>query len=218
LVAPGEGSAALVRWTGRGEEVLVTETDPAGVTHAVLADAATGARQVIATGRLMWPAAVSRDHATMLLRRGPRGRRHMYVVDLAGEALGAHLPSGERQLLPGLPGSTDDGALSPDGRVAYVVSDAGRDRAALLAVRRDADAEVLAGRPDAELDRFALSPDGRRALLVWNVHGRSELDVLELEDPPHVRPLAPPPADVVTSARIGWQGGLAVLAAESTDE
>lgn len=214
LSAPGGGSAALVRWTGRGEEVLVAETSAAGHTHAVLADAATGGRQVIAAGRLLWPAAISRDHATMLLRRGPRGRRHMYVATLVAEALGAHLPSGERPLLPGLPGSTDAGALSPDGRTAYVVSDAGRDRAALLAVRQGADAVVLAERPDAELDRFALSADGRRALLVWNEHGRSGLDVLELETE-QPRPLPPPPADVVTSARISWDGTLAVLAAES---
>ncbi|SEG88965.1 Dipeptidyl aminopeptidase/acylaminoacyl peptidase [Nonomuraea solani] len=217
LAAPDGGSATLVRWTGRGETLLVAETSADGVTRAVLIDAVTGGRQVIAAGPLLRPAAVSRDHAKMLLRRGPRGRRHMYAADLAAEALGAHLPSGERRLLPGLPGSTDDGALSPDGRTAYLVSDAGRDRSALLAVRQDAGAVVLAERQDAELDRFALSADGCRALLVWNTHGRSELDVLELETS-ELRHLPPPPADVVTSARIGWDGTLAALAAESPQE
>ncbi|WP_052423124.1 S9 family peptidase [Nonomuraea candida] len=217
LAAPEGGSAALVRWTGRGETLLAAETSPDGVTRAVLIDAATGGRQVIAAGRLLRPAAVSRDHAWMLLRRGPRGHRRMYEVELIAEALGAHLPSGERPLLPDLPGSTDDGALSPDGRIAYLVSDAGRDRAVLLAVRQGAGAVVLAARPDAELDRFALSVDGRRGLLVWNVHGRSELEVIETGSG-ELRPLPPPPADVVTSARIGWDGTMAALAAESPEE
>ncbi|MER6583992.1 S9 family peptidase, partial [Nonomuraea sp. NPDC001023] len=176
LAVPPHGSAALVRWTGRGESVLVAETSAAGLTRAELADAVTGARQVIAVGELLWPAAVSRDHARMLLRRGPRGLRRMYAAD----AVPGHPPGGERDLLPGLPGSTDQGVLSPDGEVAYLVSDAGRDRAALLAVRRNAYPVVLAERPDAELDRFALSVDGRRGVLVWNEHGRSALDVVEL--------------------------------------
>ncbi|MCK2212253.1 S9 family peptidase [Actinomadura sp. ATCC 31491] len=222
LAAPPGGSASMVRWTGRGETLLVAETAADGLTSAVLVDAVTGARRPIAAGHLLWPAGVSRDHATMLLRRGPRGARHMYLADLAhGE---------ERRLLPGLPGTTDTGALSPDGRTAYLLTDAGRDRAALLAVRRDAlvtldaaldgragEAEVLAERPDAELDRFALSADGRRALLVWNRAGRSELDVLDLEAG-ELRPLPPPPAAVVTSARIAWHGTLAALAAESPEE
>ncbi|WP_378784807.1 alpha/beta fold hydrolase [Nonomuraea fastidiosa] len=217
LAAPSGGSAVPVRWTGRGETLLVTETSADGVSRAVLVDAVTGARQVIAAGPLLRPVAVSRDHARMLLRRGPRGHRRMYVVDLVSEALGAHEPSDEHPLLPGLPGTTDDGALSPDGRTAYLVSDAGRDRAALLAVHQGAEAVVLAERQDAELDRFALSPDGRRALLVWNRHGRSELDVMDLERG-RLEHLPPPPADVVTSARIGWDGDLAALAAESPQE
>ncbi|NJP96102.1 S9 family peptidase [Nonomuraea sp. FMUSA5-5] len=217
LSAPEGGSAALIRWTGRGETLLVAETSSTGLTQAVLIDAVTGGRQVIASGRLLRPVAISRDHATMLLRRGARGRRRMFVADLRAEALGAHLPSGERPLLPGLPGTTDAGALSPGGDIAYLVSDAGRDRAALLAVRNGAEAVVLAERPDAELDRLALSADGRRALLLWNVHGRSELDVMELERG-ELRHLPPPPADLVTSVRIGWDGTLAALAAQSPRE
>ncbi|GAA4937034.1 alpha/beta fold hydrolase [Nonomuraea thailandensis] len=217
LSAPAGGSAGVVRWTGRGETLLVTETSATGLARAVLIDAVTGGRQVIAAGPLLRPVAISRDHVTMLLRRGPRGRRRMFVADLAAEALGAHVPSGERPLLPGLPGTTDDGALSPDGRIAYLVSDAGRDRAALLAVRQGAEAVVLAERRDAELDRLALSADGRRALLVWNAHGRSELDVMEL-DSGELHHLPPPPAAVITSARIGWDGTLAALAAESPQE
>ncbi|MFI6787890.1 S9 family peptidase [Nonomuraea sp. NPDC050383] len=223
LAAPPGGSASFVRWTGRGEVLLVTETSASGSTAAVLVDAATGGRQVVAAGPLLRPAAVSRDHATLLLRRGPRGARRMSVA-ACGPGAEDELP-----LLAGLPGSTDYGILSPDGETAYLLSDAGRDRAALLAVRggervlvRGDELEarshdVLAQREDAELDQFALSADGRRAVLVWNEHGRSALEVLDTGTGA-VSPLPPPPADVVTSIRISLDGGTAVLAAEGPDQ
>ncbi|MEU4833460.1 alpha/beta fold hydrolase [Streptosporangium sp. NPDC023615] len=344
LSAPEGGSASFVRWTGQGEVLLVAEVTATGRTEAVLIDAASGGREVIADGALMHPASVSRDHRRMLLRRGPRGVRRMYVADLpaalpaafpgapalagafpgapvlsgafpgapaaghdeafpfarpagpagADEAAGAlpghgiaglaaalsgpdHLfpgssagpdpglpgdltpgagvaPSplppaglrsdpppghladvppglpagmpdeaagdlpgpGERPLLAGLTGTTDYGILSPDGMTAYLLSDVGRDRAALVAVGEDGAPVVLAERHDAELDQFALSADGRRVVLVWNTDGRSELEVMELVTG-LTRPLPPPPAEVVTSIRISLDGALAVLAAEGPD-
>ncbi|MEV0233165.1 prolyl oligopeptidase family serine peptidase [Nonomuraea sp. NPDC050786] len=362
LAMPPGGSASFVRWTGRGEVLLVAETSVSGVTEAVLVDAATGSREVVAAGPLLRPAAVSRDHATLLLRRGPRGARRM---SLTGRGPGS---DDERPLLADLPGSTDYGILSPDGETAYLLSDAGRDRPALLAVRRrvavssgttarrhgvtpedgrrrlawpalrdgsrssgvaagrepaaavepgdavaagepatavepgdavaagepsavfepgdalaaaepaiehgdavaaaepavepgDASAAaepsavvevgdavaaglkdavpggrrhvvptglehggpdareyvLLAERDDAELDQFALTPDGRRAVLVWNEHGRSTLAVLDTGTGA-VTPLPPPPADVVTSIRMSLDGATAFMAAESSDQ
>ncbi|MEV4378476.1 prolyl oligopeptidase family serine peptidase [Streptosporangium sp. NPDC049644] len=311
LAAPEGGSASFVRWTGQGEILLVAEVSASGRTDAVLIDASSGSREVIAGGALMHPAAISRDHRRMLLRRGPRGVRRMYAADLPafpGDPTGlpaAHpgdltsgmsgpdgsagpgalasalsapgglapgavetgdlvaglpedltpglcsgpsaappaglrsdlpeghledfppgLPSGlpdeaagdlpgpgERPLLAGLNGSTDYGILSPDGTVAYLLSDVGRDRAALLAVGEDGAEVVLAERVDAELDQFALSANGHRAVLAWNDSGRSELEVIEL-DTGAVRPLPPLPAEVVSSIRVSLDGSLAVLAVE----
>ncbi|MFF5114517.1 S9 family peptidase [Streptosporangium sp. NPDC000509] len=307
LAAPEGGSASFVRWTGQGEVLLVAEVSSSGRTDAVLIDAGSGSREVIAAGALMHPAAVSRDHRRMLLRRGPRGVRRMYVADLpplpgdptghppalAGDPAGpgalvpglshpgdlaadppgdlsadlpvgvylglaagdlsdaspgppaeppagirvdlpaghledvppglpASLPDeaagdlpgyGELPLLAGLTGTTDYGILSPDGSTAYLLSDVGRDRAALVAVGEDGVGVVLAERSDAELDQFALSSDGHRVVLVWNESGRSGLEVIEL-DTGRTRPLPPLPAEVVSSIRVSLDGSLAVLAAE----
>ncbi|MEU6428704.1 alpha/beta fold hydrolase [Microbispora sp. NPDC046973] len=234
LAAPDGGSAWFVEWTGRGDLLLVAEVSAAGLTEALLVDAATGSRETVAAGPLLHPEAVSRDHARVLLRHGPRGVRRMYVKDLSPG--GGHLPAGdtgpsrgatdgsgtgpswggtgasggvaERSLLAGLPGSSEHGVLSPDGATAYLLTDAGRDRAALIAVPVDGLADgpvhgpvhgpvggpvdagreglpaVVAERPDAELDRFALSVDGRRLVLAWNAAGRSELEVLETGNGP----------------------------------
>ncbi|TQS26695.1 prolyl oligopeptidase family serine peptidase [Microbispora sp. KK1-11] len=203
LAAPEDGSAWFVEWTGRGDLLLVAEVSAAGLTEALLIDAATGSRETVAAGPLLHPEAVSRDHARVLLRHGPRGVRRMYVKYLSPG--GAHLPGGgagpsgggaERSLLADLPGSTEHGVLSPDGGTAYLLTDAGRDRAALVAVPVNGPVNgpvgggseglpaVVAERPDAELDRFALSVDGRRLVLVWNAAGRSELEVLEAANGP----------------------------------
>ncbi|GAA4191739.1 S9 family peptidase [Microbispora amethystogenes] len=220
LAAPEGGSAWFVRWTGRGDLLLAAEVAASGTAEALLVDAATGGRETVARGPLLHPEAVSRDHARVLLRRGPRGVRRMYVRELTPEATG---PGGERPLLADLPGSTDYGVLSPGGETAYLLSDAGRDRAALLAVAGDGRPVVLAERPDAELDMFALTADGRRVVLVWNAAGRSELEVLDtpeaLETPdragnPVRRPLPPPPGEVVTSIRVSRDDRAAVLTVE----
>jgi dipeptidyl aminopeptidase/acylaminoacyl peptidase len=197
------GSAVFVRWVGYGSTLLVAELAATGMTEAVLIDADLGNRDTIAAGPLMWPSAVSNDLTRVLLRQGPRGMREMTVADL---------PYGRERLL--LPPTTDLGALSPDGEVAYVRSNAGRDRAALLALRVDEAPLVVAERPDAELDRFAVSADGRVALLVWNVAGRSELEVADLVTG-DTRVLPRPPVEVVGSARLSLNGSLAVLAGES---
>ncbi|MEU8199190.1 S9 family peptidase [Microbispora amethystogenes] len=220
LAAPEGGSAWFVRWTGRGDLLLAAEVAASGTAEALLVDAATGGRETVARGPLLHPEAVSRDHARVLLRRGPRGVRRMYVRELTPEATG---PGGERPLLADLPGSTDYGVLSPGGETAYLLSDAGRDRAALLAVAGDGHPVVLAERPDAELDMFALTADGRRVVLVWNAAGRSELEVLDtpeaLETPdragnPVRRPLPPPPGEVVTTIRVSRDDRAAVLTVE----
>ncbi|GAA1522561.1 alpha/beta fold hydrolase [Sphaerisporangium rubeum] len=197
------GSAVFVRWVGDGHTLLVAELTPTGMTEAVLIDAELGHRDTIASGHLMWPSAVSHDRRTALLRKGPRGMREMTVADL---------PFGRERLL--LPPTTDLGALSPDGEVAYVRSNAGRDRAALIALRAGEAPVVVAERPDAELDRFTVSHDGRVALLAWNVAGRSELTVADLVKGV-TRELPAPPAEVIGSVRLSVDGSLAVLAAES---
>ncbi|MGW5263775.1 prolyl oligopeptidase family serine peptidase [Microbispora sp. NPDC004025] len=234
LAAPEGGSAWFVRWTGRGDLLLAAEVSAAGPAEALLVDAGTGSRETVAAGPLVHPESVSRDHARVLLRRGPRGMRRMYLRDLT-------LGGTEQPLLADLPGSTDYGVLSPDGETAYLLSDAGRDRAALVAVSRGGGPVVLAERPDAELDRFALGADGRRLVLVWNVAGRSELEVLEPGDGGHGwghaggvadtalvtggaaadaagspmrRPLPPPPGELVTSIRVSLDDRIAVLAVE----
>src|SRR4029079_1050755 len=64
---------------------------------------------------------------------------------------------------------------------------------------------LLAGRDEHDLDLVSLDPAGARAALVWNVDGRSELDLLELRHGV-TKPLPHPPGDVVTGAAFTRDG------------
>jgi dipeptidyl aminopeptidase/acylaminoacyl peptidase len=70
---------------------------------------------------------------------------------------------------------------------------------------------VVAGRDDSDLDLVALDPAGARAALVWNVDGRSEVELLDLRSG-IAEPLPRPPGDVVTGAAFTRDGN-ALLAA-----
>ncbi|RJL30007.1 prolyl oligopeptidase family serine peptidase [Bailinhaonella thermotolerans] len=207
LCAPEGGSATFGRWTGRGDDLLADTIQASGRAEALLIDAGTGESRVLARGPLTHAVAASRDHRHVLIRRGPRGGRRMYLADV---------PAGtvpEVPLLEGLDGTTDHGVLSPGGETAYLVTDAGRDRAALVAVSGGGEPAVLAERPDADADLFELSLDGRRGLLVWNAGGRSEPELIDMETG-IARPLPPPPAELLTSVRLTPDGSRAALTAE----
>jgi dipeptidyl aminopeptidase/acylaminoacyl peptidase len=174
--SPG-GASFLGPWTHeRGVLALAHTTADAGEGVARLENAYTGQSRVIASGGQPLVLDLDRHNRTALIRRGPRGARSVWSVDLgSGE---------ERELLPNAGvGSTDLGRLCPDVRVAYLRSDAGREMHALFEVPLAAGspARVLAQRSDADLEQLALSADGRTALLVWNVAGRSECELLDLK-------------------------------------
>jgi dipeptidyl aminopeptidase/acylaminoacyl peptidase len=172
---PG-GASFLGPWTHERGVLAVAHTTPqAGEGVARLENAGTGWSRVIAAGGQPLVLDLDRGNRIALIRRGPRGARSVWSIDLSSGQ--------ERQLLPhaGV-GSTDLGRLCPDVRVAYLRSDAGRDLHALfeVALAAGTPARVLAQRSDADLEQIALTADGRMALLVWNAAGRSECELLDL--------------------------------------
>jgi dipeptidyl aminopeptidase/acylaminoacyl peptidase len=214
LVSPG-GSICAQLWAVRpdgSERHLVAGEDPrstvfaggwtAGSGHyvcsiapgdgpgadVVLVDVVSGARRTLATGGFLSVTAVAPDERTVLARRGPRGHRHIVLIDVASEV--------QRRVIPlGAPGggSSEDGRFAPDGRAVYLraglpaVPGVPRsDRAGLVRVPLDearvpGPGEVLIARPDADLDAYAVRPDGT-VVCVWNADGATEVEVRDLTD------------------------------------
>jgi dipeptidyl aminopeptidase/acylaminoacyl peptidase len=156
-----------------------------------LVDVLTGDVRTVASGGFLAVTSVSRDGRRLIARRGPRGRRHLVIVDIPDSADGADPAAPARRLLAGdFPDEgTDlgeDGRFVPDGSAVYLRLVAGRERYALGVVPLDGAGvpgllRVLAQRDDADLESYAILEGGRSAMLVWNVgDGRSMIEIKDL--------------------------------------
>ena len=229
LVAGGGGRHAMVGpWMqDTGRLVVAAAPGTVGIDEVCVAvDPETGDSIDVARGRMVMVLDMSADGAFALLRDGPRGERFCVVLDRVNVADHPLLP------YPGT-GSTDEGLIRPawsggasgvaadpdEAIVVYLRSDAGRTMPALLAVGIGHDGirrqvGVLADRPDAELEFFDADLAGRQFVLVWNVAGRSEVELL---DPITGARSAVDdlPGDVVSSVSVAAHGGCAVFTIES---
>ena len=182
------GASYLGPWTQREGVLTVGRTDQRLAGQVLLYDLDSGVETAIAAGGEPLVLDVDREGRVALVRRGPRGVRSVWLVDLQSGR--------ERELsVHHEIGSTDLGRLSPDGRTAYLRSNAGRDRFALFAVdlsdNQPRPAELIAEHGDAELDGLILTVAGDNAALLWNRAGRSECQLLDLANG-HTRELLLP--------------------------
>jgi dipeptidyl aminopeptidase/acylaminoacyl peptidase len=133
-------------------------------------------------------------HRALISRLVTRGNTNLYLHDLQTHQ--------EILLTPHEGPALASGELAPDGSAVYLVHNIGRDRQVVSRIPIDAAGEpgkmtLFAARDDAEADTFAISDDGRRAVLSWNVGGRTELELVTLPDGRRAR-LRPPPGEVVS--------------------
>jgi dipeptidyl aminopeptidase/acylaminoacyl peptidase len=209
------GVALTGRWQPGGHVVGLVEsnvTDPATL-DAYAVDVCSGRRHHLASGPAARVCAFSHDERYAVVRLGSRGARRLLLVDIRTGSK-AELLSGDATVA--------DARFAPDSQMIYLLSDADHEFAALLALPRVAagyprSAQLIAARDGAELERFALDPTGRAVVAVWNVEGRSELELIDLAGGER-RALPAPPAEVVTDCAFAQDGGSLVLAVESGAE
>ena len=121
---------------------------------------------------------LSRDGKAGLWNRlVQRGDNNLYYVDLSNGK--------ETLLTPHQGPGSFFGELSRDGKSAYLGANGGRDRLAFARVDLPSagapgKTTILAERADAELGTFAVNDAGTMAALLWNVAGRSELELVDL--------------------------------------
>src|SRR3954470_2556362 len=138
----GADTACNVRWLPGRSLLTVTENS----SRAVLVDAVTGERSILFADDLVVLLDVTADGTRALLRRGPRGARDVVVRSLV---------DGTEEFLT----RGDVAVFAPDGHSVYALTAAGSDLLSLVRVCAS-HGEVLAARPDAEVESFALSTDG----------------------------------------------------------
>lgn len=181
----GGANAYLARWLTASGLLAVTENG----TRGLVVDPNTGQSRTVAEGSLIALLDVAADGRRVLLRRGPRGTRELAVVDTV---------TGELRCC----GPADTGCFAPDGDGVYARSDAGADLARLVCLR-PGGMQVLAQRADAEVESFAMSPDGATIAVVWNIFGgTSELTLLDVASR-RQQPVAPLPGTVMSGCAFG---------------
>jgi dienelactone hydrolase len=226
------GTAELIAWDGTLVAAILTGED--GVGRSCLIDPADGRHTVLdrrSGGRLVDAWAVA-----SLIRVGPRGYHEMIM--LFGQTEMALLPSDPgsttaegiilddhqpRRLRYGLAGDQTKlyyPGTGADGYVrALIRSDNGCEHARLLEVTITLDGItyfVVAERPDCDLAEFAVSDDLSTVALLWNLQGRSELQILEYTDYTLAEPITLP-GPVAGELSISAGGSMVAMTVEGPD-
>lgn len=141
-----------------------------------------------------------------------RGSNDLYLVDTA---------TGDEVLLTEHTGpGTFFGVLAPDGKTVWLGSNRDRDRIAFarirLSGRKAPPIEIVAERPDAELEDLQIDSVGRTLALAWNVAGRNELELYDVATGLR-RPVAPLPAETITDLEFSPGGARLVFAASGAN-
>ena len=212
-LAPSAPAVTLGSWSPSGRQLGITIFGGGtGDGVASLVDVRDGTSTMLTSGPAALVCAISGDGMRAVVRVGRRGARRLEHFDLRSGRCTELLPGGEANVA--------DARFGITGGQLFVHSDAGGERPALLAVGLNGDAQpslpyVVAARDEHDLDLVALDPAGARAALVWNVEGRSEVDLLDLRSG-ITEPLPRPPGDVVTSAAFTRDGRALLIGNEGS--
>jgi dipeptidyl aminopeptidase/acylaminoacyl peptidase len=210
--------AELGPWTRSGHGLVVTYpssgTEPA---RSFLVDPVDGSHTRLAEGDLIHVLDLSVGERLVVVEDGPRGHQFCVLVDRESGTHSSLLPHSDT-------GSTEVALLRPAPLgdpglvVAYLATDVGLPTRQLVSVQvgpaawRNGPA-VLARRDDAELEALDSDDAGRLLLLVWNVAGRSEIELLDTVT--EARTVVPDlPGPVVSSPVLSRDGAGVVLAVE----
>ena len=222
IAGSSDAHAELGPWTRSGHRVVVTipAERAENKTVSYLADPATGELTILASGDLISVLDLSVDQEYVIIRDGQRGRQFCVVVDRGADQDYPLLPhpaigSTERAIIRPSPAGEDEPLI------AYVATDAGLPRRQLVAIPLGphgwrGSSGVLCPREDAELEGLDADDSGRFLLLVWNVDGRSELELLDTWTE-QSRVLPGVPGLVVSGALLSRDGSTAVVAVEGPE-
>ena len=158
---------------------------------------------------------ISRDEShALIFSMQARSDSNLYLVDIHSKTSTLLTPHQG-------PGNYRQSKFSPDGGTIYLATDQDRDLKYFAAIHLTGEGGkmplvALKTRDDAELWTFNISHDGRKAALVWNVAGKCELDVIDLENGEHV--LCPDiPGEIINNVIFSRCGGLLAITATGSN-
>lgn len=215
LTPGGKENNGFAGWSRDGSAVFVdTNKDNPAARDPALIQVASGAWTKLASDKGLNSIADMRGDRAVVRRLLGRGDTNLYLIDQR---------TGTETLLTPHDGKAETswGDLSPDGRTVYVISNVGRDRQAFGTISigpegKPGPIRYFAQRTDAVAEGAAMSEDGRKAVLVWNVGGRSELAWFDPERG-RVRPGPKLPFDLVGAGDFTADGRSLALVGSGAD-
>ena len=168
-------------WSKDGRMLTLGSNRRSGAAiDAYVWDAGTGTSRLVTENRGVGSfTSLSPDGKYAILDRlVSRGDNNVFLVEIA---------SGKETLLTPHEGPGNySGAFGSDSRTVYFEADKDRDRRAFAKMTIGADGkpgalQVVIAREDAELAGFEIDDAGARAALLWNVAGKSELELWDLK-------------------------------------
>lgn len=172
ITAGGQTNNWLGLWSDDGRYLSFSsnQENPAGM-DSYLYDFQDQAQRKIASNEGIGFISSMKDDRYLVNRLASRGSNDVYLLDKDGNEtlLTRHTGPGEF-----------DGKFAPNGDI-YMASNLDRDKVAFGKVE-GGEIKILAARDDAELDSFEIDHAGKRALLVWNIGGKNEVSLFDLEN------------------------------------
>ena len=204
LTDGGKENNWLSRWTWDGRHIVFSSNrrDPAAM-DSWMVDVSSGTLTEVARNPGIGSVtSVSEDGRRMVLSRlRSRGDNNLYLID---RERGTDTLLTEHE-----PPALFDGEIARSGHTVYLSSNKDRDLFAFYRVPLGADGrpdawELLAERPDAELDGFSVNEQETLASITWNVGGRTELELLDLRT--RARTPVRLPSELADSGRFSQDG------------
>jgi len=205
LTDGGQDNNAFNAWSDDGRRIYIDSNrrDPASRDTFVI-DVGTGKIDLVVRnpGIGSLTSVTADGRYGVLSRVQSRGNNNLHLVELA---------SGKDTLLTPHEGVAQYfGEIARTGATVYLGTNEGRDLTAFARLRLDASGkhgkpEILRERTDAELDGFRLNAQATIAALAWNVRGRSELELFDVEAR-KILPAPKLPGEIASSALFSRDG------------
>ena len=215
LTEGGKTNNWLGDWTGDGRFLAVSSNrESPDAMDCYYFSIAPEVRRVAKNKGIGEISDTTRDGRFALVSRlVSRGSDDLYLVDTA---------DGREVLLTEHTGpGTFFGVLSPDGQTVWLGSNLDRDLVAFGRVTvsggKAAPIEILASRPDAELEDLRIDSRGRTIALSWNVAGRNELELYDVASGSRRRVEALP-AETIATLEFSPDGSKLVFSASGASD
>lgn len=119
---------------------------------------------------------------------GERGLLYQMEDRVANSLFLVDFKTGEKVLISPEKGGTayNDAKFSKDGNLVFLSANYNRNfsafcRISIASTTKPSFIETIAENPLGDLEDFALSPDGKIAVLFWNVAGATEIELLQID-------------------------------------